>query len=103
CQKYQRALLALLLGQRQNFRLALHGLANAQRPVKRQPSARPHATRQWHGRKEAAEPRMAIDTELRLGRVRREIDPMPQRREGTAGGRGATMIQRKREAFGLRL
>ena len=76
--EYQRAAAPLLQCHVRDARHARDRVADAQRPVKFHPAARPHPPRQRHRRQKAATLRMAIRTDLRHRAHRQEVLPVPR-------------------------
>jgi hypothetical protein len=65
-------------------------VADAKRPLEREPAAGPHPARQRDRRQEAAAARMAVRAELALARHRQEVEPVPERRHRAAGAGAAS-------------
>jgi hypothetical protein len=97
--EHQLAAAPALAGDRLDARDAPHRLAHPQRREELQPAARPHAPRQRHRRQEAAALRVAVGADLALARLRQEVQPVRQRRDGVAArGRRVVAVQRGRPA-----
>ena len=83
-------------------RIASCLLADPERPVEHEAAARPHASRQFDRRQEAAAHRMAIATDFGLPRQWNEVQPVPERGQRVSGARCGGMVERCRERRGRR-
>src|SRR5262245_26114983 len=69
-----------------NGRGSRNRVAHMQVVAELEPAPSPHTTGQRHGRKKSAKLRVSIDTQFGLPMKRKEIQPVPERRQRIAMG-----------------
>jgi hypothetical protein len=96
--EHQRAGLAFASAHVGDGRGAGQHVADPDRCVELEAAAGPHPPRQAHRRQEAAAARMAVGADLVRRRLRREVDPVPERRQGIAAlEAGGVAVERRRQ------